>query len=323
MATLRGLSNFSATSPSGRGANALGIALNESRFLTWLEGVSGWELAGVRSAFSPVESAITGTTRGLGANFSRTTIAPGNDTSITLAIYGDAVNWDVAYTDDVQRGLQNTTVWFNKEIVRRFRNVVKTLEAAMFNGDGTLPQMRGLKTMATALPGFSGSVNNRVMDAAVGGGDSLDISTAQGLLKLPEILDEAVALVPNANGIIVPQRLWSRISTLGRSIAGMGETRDQFGVPYVTWNTIPLVPVLDGTITYNEPDNAGSPATNTTSLYVLRAGEGLTSFVSNSGLYYRDGTVAGTEKTEEQFEFRLNTKCEEPDSILRVRNIKL
>src|SRR5690606_4044452 len=99
----------------------------------------------------------------------------------------------------------------------------------------------------------------------------------------------------------------------------LGETRDQFGNPVPTFGGVPFIKLLAGSITNTEPDNAGTPNTNTTSLVITSAGEGRVSVVTNSGLDFRDiGELEGKESERMTWEIRSQTKVEEERSILRV-----
>lgn len=112
------------------------------------------------------------------------------------------------------------------------------------------------------------------------------------------ILDEAIDAVPGANQIWLNKALKRRFSAAlrGATLAGnIEQTRDDFGKPILTYAGIPLVvpyPDNDGTepLAFDEEgDVKGSPGgSSSTSLYVLRLGEGYVQGIQSAEMTVRD-----------------------------------
>lgn len=327
MGTLANLSTIN--SPSGRGRDALGVLLQESPFLAFLEQNGGWELDATNFEFSPISSAFSSIeARAEGGAYTGVDVAPGTKQTGKLAFHGAAVDVDISHKSDAAKGLRDIDVWFAKELKLRIKKFAVAYESMLFNGSGNSNNIKGLKTILSGsdLPGYTGVT--RLVDAqAVTGGStkSCDLTSSNNYSKFIEWLFVKMKDVKNATGLIMNTSLYARMWTIARKEQMLGENRDLFGVPVATFNNIPMIQVLDDTIVNTEPDNTATTAlTETTSLYVMAPGEQNLSLVTNSGLYWMDyDHVENKESGREKFEIRASWKIEEPKSILRIRNIKV
>lgn len=326
MATLAALSDLNGSS---RGQAALGILLERSLVLRFLEQQSAFEEAGTAFDTRPVTGEGMLQTRPIGGAFTPTLKLPSARIAGQLAIYGDKIQIDRTHIDDASRGLASMDVWLEAEARARVRDLAAKLDSAILNDPGTGTTMKGLARIldGTPLPGFGSQTG--VLDARTfgGTGNSFDLTSAATSGQhdaFIEGLQQALVLVPDAAAIVVSRRLGARISTLARRAHMNGEGRDLFGRPVPTFDGVPIYLVSDTAITATEPSNGGSPTLATTSAYILAPGEGKLSLATNSGLYYREWDHLETKETnQEMFEIRMAWKLEDPEAALRIRNIAI
>lgn len=326
MATLAALSNLNG---STRGQAALGILLERSFILRFLEQQSAFEEAGTQFETQPIAGEGTLQTRPIGGAFTPTLKLPGARIAGQLAIYGDKIQIDRTHLDDAARGLSSMDVWLEAEARMRVRDLASKLDSALMDDPGTGTTMRGLARIldGTPLPGFGGVTG--VLDARAfgGAGTSFDLTAGAATAQhdaFIEGLQQALVRVPDAAALVVSRRLGARLSTLARRAHMNGEARDLFGRPVQTFDGVPIYVVSDTAITATEPSNSSAPTNDTTSIYVLAPGEGKLSIATNSGLYYREWDHLETKETnQEMFEMRMAWKIEDAESALRIRNIKI
>lgn len=326
MATLVQLSSGNIRSESGRGSNALQTLLSDLPFLSFLERNSGWELDATTFTWTPTTAASTAPARAIGANFSENTRTFPNAVTGSQRIHGDAVTTDITYLRDANAGLGNRNVQLEKDVARRLKTYGAAYEALLFNGSGSSNTIIGLKTIldgTTNLPGYSVTRVKNAKDVAASG-DSLNIGDSAGQKKFLELLRTSLADVNTPTGIVINRSLWARIETAAYDRGLTAPGVNEFGQAITRFSGIELVVVNDSTIALNEPDDNNTPVTNTTSCYIMSPGEMRLSLVSNSGLAYMDWDHQdNAEKGKETWEIGAAWKIEVPESILRIRNIKL
>jgi hypothetical protein len=319
-------------SPSGRGKQALGLLLQHSPFLQFMETHSGWELDATKFNWQPEDlsaKTIAARTIGAGAQSAAQNIAITDLVADILAAYNANFDVDASYVADVERKLANMDAYMLKELRRRIRQLAIYLENECFLGTGSDGRMKGLKVIldgTTALPGYTGVT--RVEDAQIitgGSTKSCDLTVRTNDDKFIGQLRHWISKVPGCAGILCSPAMGALLDTIARTKYAAGETRDLFGKPVTTFNGTPIVPVLDTSITNDEPDNTTPTAlTTTTSLYLVAPGEGSLSLVTNSGLEYTDFDLQeGKQSNREKMEIRLKWKIEVPESVLRIRNFKI
>jgi hypothetical protein len=327
MATLAALSNLNG---SARGQAALAILLLRSKILRQLEQRSAFELDATKFQYQAVTGVGNLQSRAIGGGYTATAKTPPTPQNGQLAIYGDKITIDRTHLADAAAGLRDIDTWLEKEAAARVRDIGGKLDGVLMNDPGTGTTMKGLSKIldgVTDIPGFTGMKG--VLDARTfgGSGNFFDLTLATGAAQHDALIEGVAAAllkVPDATGISMNQALAGRFTTVARRAHMIGESRDLFGNPISTFNNVPINVVSDQAITNAEPDNAGTPANNTTSLYIDRFGEGSTSLVTNEGLYYREWEeLENIVSAQEEFEIRMAWKIEDPESILRVRNIKL
>lgn len=326
MARLRDVSTL-IDSPSGRGRVALGYFLQESNFLRWLDANSGYELDATQYDYLPADGSSTVQTRAIGDSYTESALNVQSRITGQLYLHGDAVTIDVTHIADKKLGLRDIDSWFEKELKRRFRSFTRGYEGLLFNGtgSGTPPQIKGLKNIldgTNPIPGFSETrvINAKDFDT----GDHLDATTDGGKKKLYELMMYAIGEVDTPRGIICNRKTYARLQMIAREYHVWGIEQDAFGQPVQTFAGVPFVPVLDSTIGLDEPNDAGTPQNITTSIYILSPGEMRFSLLTNSGLYWKDfDHIDSGEQGKEVWEIRAAWKIEAPESVLRIRNIKV
>ena len=326
MARLRDVSTLM-ESPSGRGRAALGYFVQESPFVRWLDANSGFELDATQYDYLPANGSSTVQTRGIGDSYTENALNVGNRISGQLYLHGDAVVVDITHLADKNLGLRDVDAWFEKELKRRFRSFARGYEGLLFNGSGsgTPPQIKGLKTILDGTNPIPGFTETRVMNAKDWDtGDHLDATTDGGKKKLYELLMYALGEVDTPRGIICNRKTYARLPMIAREYHIWGIDQDAFGQPVQTFAGVPIVPVLDTTITTTEPNDAATPQNVTTSIYILSPGEMRFSLLTNSGLYWKDfDHTDDAEQGKEVWEIRAAWKIEAPEAVLRIRNIKV
>jgi hypothetical protein len=330
------LKSVSRTNGFARGNDAIGILLTNSPLLNFLDSMSGFELDATSFDWRPVVAAASLASRAVGGSWSATDVTPASKQTGALTIQGSRVDVDVSHLADRDIGARDIPVWFAKMLKKELINFAKSYEIQMMLGTGSGTAFKGLKTIldgTTALPGYTGIT--RVTNAATYSSDStpksLDITLGatnydKNIKGLLECLYQAFADMDRGAGmgIAMNAAMYARLQTIARNEHILGEDRTLFGVPVSTFNGIPMVPLTTGAILSTEPDDTTTPLTVCTSLYLISPGEMRTSIVTNSGLeYWEYDFMQAKESGSEKWEIRGAWKIEEPNSVLRIRNIKI
>lgn len=315
-------------SPSGRGNDALGVLLQESPFLRFLEENSGWEEDATNYDFLPTPyDLLTIEERTAGNSYTAAAVSPNSRQTGSLYFQGASIDIDISYLADAQRGLRDIPTWFTKELRSRMKQFSVGYEKLLFQGTGVDGQIKGLKTIIAGsdIPGYTGTTClENAQEVTAGSTKSCDISSSTNFAKFMEWLWKKINSIDRPMGLVMNRALYARMWTIARKEQVLSETRDMFGMPIAKYNGIPMIPVLDTTILNTEPDDTGTPVNETTSLYIMSPGEQRLSLVSNSGLYWMDyDHLENNEQGREKWEIRAAWKIEEPLAISRIRNIKL
>lgn len=328
MARFSALSNLNG---SARGADALGVFLEKSMLLRFMEQQNAFRQDATSFQTNPVTGASNLQARAIGGAFTATAKTPSSPVSNTLAIYGDAITIDRTHIADANAGLRNVDVWLKTEALKRVRKTAAGLDTAIMTDDGTSNKMKGLKTLLNGtddIPGFTG-VKGVINAKTWLTGNSFDLTptgaaTAANQDAFIEGLYKAILEVPGATGLAMNTTLASRVTAVARRAHILGESRDLFGRPVPTFNGVPIYVVPDTAILNNEPDDTGTPLTVTTSLYIMRPSEEEFALVTNEGLYYKEWDhMESKESAKEEFETRLAWSIDSEDAVRRVRNIKV
>lgn len=322
MAKLGQLSNLRG---SQRGAAALGQILISSPFLAWLDQQSGWEEDATSYLYDPIEGTMSVQARALGGSFAASDMTPATRQSGALRFHGFQLDIDQSHIADDLRGLQNLSGWIDKNLKKKVESWAKSYEGLLFNSDGTSNTIKGLKAIFDGLaniPGFSitGVINAK---DAVGSGNSLDLTTQTNYDAFTEYLLLWMSQVEDVRGMVMSPRMFARMYTIAKKTHQLGQSIDEFGRPVDTFNNVPMVKTLDTTILHTEPDDAGTPATNTTSIWLMSPGEQRQSLVTNSGLDFEDyDKLESKQSGRVKGEVRASWKVEEKNAVRRIRNIK-
>lgn len=326
MATLAQLSAPNILSPSGRGNGVLASLLEDNPFLNFLERNSAWELDATNFLWTPTTATSTAPARAINSSFTASDREFPDPIPGVQKIHGDAVTTDITHLRDANAGLGNRNVQLEKDLARRTKRFGLAFTGLLFNGTGSSNTIKGLKNILNGtdnLPGYSVTRVKNAKDVAASG-DSLNLADAAGQKRWLELLRTQLSDVNNPTGIIMNRSLWARTESAAFERGMISTTVNEFGVPITRFSNIEIVVVEDGTIALNEPDDNASPVTNTTSCYIMSPGEMRLSLVSNSGLAYMDWDhIDNAEKGKETWEIGSAWKIETPESILRIRNIKL
>lgn len=321
------ISNIDSQSAYAKGA--LAIMLENSPILRFFDSRSAFELDSTDYDHDVVEETSDFQSRAVGGGYTGAAVTPSSEKVLgSLKFHGDSVLIDRSHLADQELGLRDVEKTLLKKLPRRLRDFAIKLDNAIMNGEGTGNLLKGLSKKLNGtddIPGFTGIKgvkNAKDYDSGV----SFDLSSTSKYAKFLEALNDMIAQVPNASGILCNRDFISRLQTIAYKEKGVVDTLDQYGRPLQFYKNIPLIQMNAGVITNTEPDDTPTtPLTNTTSIYILRPRELDLSIVTNSGLEFLDYDAQASGKQSEGYnwEVRLNTKIELSDSILRVRNIKL
>lgn len=325
MARLAELSN----APSERGRALLSLLLSQDNFMAFLDQHSGFEEDSTDFDYRPTNPTQALQTRAEGGEYTPVDVTPPSKQADSLSFHGFGFDIDDTRIADARRNLRDFDAWLRKEVYRRFRAFARLYANQVFIGPGTTTTLKGLSVIldgTTDIPGYTGVTG--VIDTAdwlSGSPVSFDLSNEDNWGTFIEKLIRYRNEVPDARGMPMGPELYARMHSIAHKKHILGESRDLFGDPVKTFAGIPMIEVREGSILTNEPDNTGgTPLENTTSLYIMRPGEGELSMVTNSGLEFDDDIQL--EKKESQRvkgELRTKWKIEEQDAIRRFRNIKL
>jgi hypothetical protein len=318
MATLASLSTVVGT--TGRGQAAVGLIIASSPIFRILEETSGWESQPYEFPYVTAASTATAEPRALNSDFDVDIEGPAPKNLGTQALYGFSTAKDIVFELDAAKGLGDTESRIIKKHNANLRKFGKSFANELFIAENVASpannRMDGLRKISATLPGFGVS---RTQNAD---SDVLDVTTAEGLIALHDLLFETRALVEEPNALVVNHTLGARIEWLAREYRVLG-TETVFGRPTPSFDGIPIIKVSEGAVPNDEPSGNATPVANTTSFYWLGLGEGRLSLATNSGVYYREWehTPQG-EKSKELTAIHARWKCEDENSILRVRRIK-
>lgn len=327
MATLASLSNLNG---SDRGAAALATFLERSFVLRFFEQQSAFEQDATAFDYLPVDGTANVQTRAVGGSFTASAKTPPARQNGTLAIYGDAIEIDRTHLADAANGLRDIDTWLTGESRQRVIATASYMDAAVMKDPGTGTTMKGLNVILNGtndIPGFTGVKGVINAKTVMGGTNSFDFTSTAAATQATqdafiEGMNKCLVEVPDAAAILLNRTFYGRVNSVARRAHILGESRDLFGRPIPTFNGVPLIAVPDTAILNTEGDDAAG--TNTTSLYIVRPGEGTFSLVTNEGLYYKEfEQQEGKVSSKENYEIRLAWKINDKEAVRRVRNFKI
>lgn len=311
-----------------RGRAALALLLETSPLMRFFEQNNAFEEGATDFLWRPVDPSATVQSRALGGEYTPDDATPASRIADSLKFQGDGFDVDESHKADARRGLDNIDRWIDAEFNRRIRDWAEKYEIHMMNADGTSNANNGFADIldgVTDLPGYTGETG--VINAAswlAAAPDSFDLGNEDNWGTFIEQLTKLIQTVRGVDGILMSPDLYARMSTIAQVKHILGESRDLFGVTVDTFKRQPMIALVDGAITLTEPDDGGPAVNETTSLYIVGAGEQETSIVTNSGFEFDDEYDLELKESERvKWEMRTRIKIEGKKSIRRVRNIKL
>lgn len=322
------LAPISTVGDSERGRAALALLLTADPFLAHMDAVGAFEQDTMAFNWRPDTATATLQGRDLGGAYTPADQTPAALQTAEQALMGDSIKSDIALIRDQELGGNKMELWFDKRLRTRFTDWAEKLGVRLWQGSGTgAPrQMKGLLKIydGTAdLPGFTGEKGVLEAHTMAGVANSLDVTAEANWDDFIRVMISAMAKVKNPTAICCNKELYSLITIIAHEKHIKGESRDQFGNPVTTFNNVPIICLADGCITNTEPDAAGSPVNNTTSLFISGLAEGRGAVVTNSGLYFNEQKRPGTDQIELiDWEFRGEWKFEDKRAMRRIRRIK-
>lgn len=180
---------------------------------------------------------IVGQTRALGGKYAEKTVAP-TYTTAQRKMLGDTIQIDVAY----ERMGYDLPSEMTAQLTRRVRELGYMFNYMLIKGN---PAIEGHSNEFTGLKGLVNS--SRVVTAAANGlnlelGNSDSAKKAQQ--QFLEKLDETIALCQGTNKVVITNsKILSRLNAIAREYLTI--TKNEFGVPVVLYNHIPLIDAGD------------------------------------------------------------------------------
>lgn len=272
----------------------------------------------------PVVGSEAVQTRVEGGSYTKTAKEPEDKVTDALRFHGGGVSFDLTRKADAERGLRDSKTWHEKKVRREFLAWLKAMHPLFFNGDGT-GELKGFANILDGvadIPGFTGKKGT--IDAAAWNGstDAFDLTVEANWPTFMKMFELATAEVPNLKAIVTSPRTAAQISVIAQRFHVIGESRDQFGVPVRTINSVPIVPMRPEAILHNELEKDGVGNT-CTSIYLMRPAEFDLSIVTNSGLYWKDWDhLESKESDGTMWEIRAAIKIENEDAIRRIMFLK-
>jgi hypothetical protein len=287
-----------------------------------------FKLKATEHQYRPAAGSQSLTGRAFGNNYTAASMTPAAVIAGTLSAHGFYLKYDQTYKDDYELGIGiHMDEWYEDNLDDKAYDTALAIDALIIAGSGTGNNMAGLATILDGTTNVPGLGITMVIDALSGSGlsgNSFDLTTADNYDTFLEQLDKWKADVMGADAIICNESMAARLTTIARVKHALTWTKDEFGKPISQVNGLSIIPVDDSTITKTEPDNAGTPVNDTTSIYVIRNGEGGWNINSNSGLaFYDHGELPGEQQEGIGFEFRAKNEIKRKRGARRVRNLEI
>lgn len=312
---------------SARGQRFIQKILEESALLRSLNNFS---LGATDGQYRPAAGGQTLAARAKAGSYTPGDLNPSPRVSAELKIHGFELDYDETYEKDSELGIgADVDIWAEKELDERAADVADEIDEIIIAGPGTGNTMTGLSTLidgSTDLPGLSTTLTLNAKTLTGVSGDSLDLKTNSNHYdKFLGMFTNVRKDVPNADGLILNYSLWAKLTEIAESKRQLQVTSDELGLPVYRVAGLQLIPVSDSVITLTEPDDAGTPVNETTSVYVFRNAESGYKIKSNSGLAFWDLGELLEDKMSRRmkFEFRGFNEVSTKRHIRRIRNIKI
>lgn len=310
---------------SERGQRFMTALLDEGPLFRMM---NNFDLEATNYQYRPAAGTQTLSARALTGSYSPSNLTQAALQAVAHKIHGFILDYDESHEKDHELGIGiDIDRWLDRELARRGKAVYRAIEELFFKGDGASNNFKGLRAFLNGtdnIPGFSttGVVNAKTLTGATG--DSLNLGTKASWPLFKEALEEQLQDV-DADVIIANRTLGARITTIAKESKIYHWEKDEFGRKVDFYDGIPIMRVLNTSIPLDEPDDAGSPAEETTSVYLAKNSESEWGCASNSGLAYWDaGELKETKMSRTaKFEFRGSLFFHDDKAVRRIRNIKV
>ena len=315
-----------------RAQQMLGWLLQYSPWVAALESRQAFQLAATDFDLYPVDADASVQTRGVGGSYTKNAETPPNRQPETLGFHGDSVTIDRSHIVDDQRGLRPIESWINKKLMTKARLWARGIDNLFFQGTGQdqadSREMLGLLNLldgSSNVPGFSQTFVIDAVDFLDTSPNSLDLSDPTHVEAfrrgLEQIIPEFQDPVIGAN-----KQLGAVMGTIARQNQSYERIEGAFGQMIEQVYGGELVRLANGSITNTEPDNAGTPNNETTSLVIADPAPGSYSGATNGGLEVEDELdeiLESKRSGEIDWELRVENAVEDRYAVRRIRNIKL
>lgn len=266
--------------------------------------------------------------RAINGNYTGADLDPAALIAGTLAIAGFVLDYDLTYKRDHDNGLGiDMDSWYDQELIERAIETSDAIVQRIVAGSGSSNQMKGWATILDGSTNIPGLGITGVINALTGSGltgDSFDLSVEDNWGKFLEQYEKWKAELGGDVIVVCNKSMKARLATIARKFNSWGQGVDQFGKPVNMIDENEIIKVEDSVITNTEPDDAGTPATNTTSIYLVTNRVGHANINTNSGLAFYDvGELQDDMAERIKFEFAGAHEIKTKRAIRRVRNIKL
>ena len=306
------------------------------RFITKVLGYSmllrtlmNFKIKATQHQYRPAAGSQTLAGRTTGNNYSGADLSPAALQAGELSLHGFYLKYDQTYMADHNLGIGiGMDQWLEDELDDRAYDTALEIDKLIIASDGSSNTMEGIATILDGSANVPGLGITMVIDALTGSGitgeDSFDLSASANYNTALEQVDKWKGEVMGANALICNESAKARFTTIAREKHALTWSKDEFGNPIEVVNGLKIIAVDDSVITKAEPDNAGTPVNETTSIYIINNSEGLWNINTNSGLAFYDyGELPGEQQEGMSFEFRAKNEIKRKRAIRRVRNIKL
>lgn len=302
----------------------------KSPFIKWLDSRSGFQEDATDFIWTPYPDATGAVkTRTVNNNYTIDEILnPNANQTGSLAFHGGGFKVDASIQSDVDRGLRDRDIWHDRKLRKLFDKWVVAYEALLFNGSGASGNIKGLKNIINGtdnLPGYSVTRYVNAASALPNTPDFFDLSDNTNFNAFIEMMINVLAMVPDGTPIIMNKQFKARLTTIGarnQRVPRVDEALRNNLVDQLEVN--PIIGVSKDTISNIEPDKAGTPVNQTTSMYLLDPSEENLALITNSGLFFRHWDDTDNDQSNlTWWEMRCQWLIENTDSVLRLGNIKL
>lgn len=297
-------------------------------FSPLLQALQNFVIKATEHQYRPATGGQTLENRAINGNYTGENLSPASLIAGMLAIAGFTLDWDQTYQDDLDNGLGiEMNTWFEQELDERAYDTAKEIEELLLAGSGTGNEIEGLLTILDGSTNIPGLGITGVIDATTGSGlgtDSFDLTSDANWATFLRLWEKWVAELGGNLAVVCNRTGAGYLSNVARAKNTYDTQITEFGTQVKTIDGVPIIRVDDDVITNSEPDNAGTPATNTTSILLVTNAPGMWNINTNSGLGFWDvGDLQDDMANRIKFEMRAKNEVRTKRAVRRIRNLKV